>query len=170
MVGIPFGQACEQTRWPISHVQALLWIKLHELPITGFGASLGNCRPPTGIRTGQKPTNGFPGVFSHVTLLLAPGYFYKVTTESPYGIGPLRLLDADADLLALPRPAVLFHAVPSHVGLCPRIRDEPDVNGPRTGEDLIRGAVFEVWCGKYVQQLFGSTWQPTVRCLRRWTS
>ncbi|CAJ1446992.1 unnamed protein product, partial [Effrenium voratum] len=39
------------------------------------------------------------------------GYFYKVTTENPYGIG---------------------------------IRDEPDINGPRTGEDLIRGSVFEV--------------------------
>ena len=39
------------------------------------------------------------------------GYFYKVTTENPYGIG---------------------------------IRDEPDIDGPRTGEDLIRGSVFEV--------------------------
>jgi hypothetical protein len=25
----------------------------------------------------------------------------------------------------------------------PRIRDEPDIDGPRTGEDLIRGSVFE---------------------------
>ncbi|CAE7745548.1 TATDN3, partial [Symbiodinium pilosum] len=77
-----------------------------------------------GIRTGdvlvmidQDPVVGMP--FGQVLERVwatggrqpGSGYFYKVTTESPYGIG---------------------------------IRDEPDINGPRTGEDLIRGAVFEV--------------------------
>ena len=52
-----------------------------------------------------------------------------MTTETPYGIGPFRLL--------------LHLSHHSSVLLAARIRDEPDINGPRTGEDLIRGAVFE---------------------------
>mmetsp|Transcript_43915 Transcript_43915/g.82038 ORF Transcript_43915/g.82038 Transcript_43915/m.82038 type:complete len:519 (+) Transcript_43915:47-1603(+) len=77
-----------------------------------------------GIRTGdvlvmidQDPVVGLP--FGQVLERIwatggkqpGSGYFYKVTTESPFGIG---------------------------------IRDEPDIDGPRTGEDLIRGSVFEV--------------------------
>ena len=58
----------------------------------------------------------------------AAGYFYKVTTETPYGIGPFRLL---------------LRVLQFYSSVLARIRDEPDINGPRTGEDLIRGAVFE---------------------------
>eukprot|EP00437_Effrenium_voratum_P002303 CAMPEP_0181433294 /NCGR_PEP_ID=MMETSP1110-20121109/19215_1 /TAXON_ID=174948 /ORGANISM="Symbiodinium sp., Strain CCMP421" /LENGTH=506 /DNA_ID=CAMNT_0023556737 /DNA_START=36 /DNA_END=1556 /DNA_ORIENTATION=+ len=77
-----------------------------------------------GIRTGdvlvmidQDPVVGMPfgqvleRIWATAGRQPGSGYFYKVTTETPYGIG---------------------------------IRDEPDINGPRTGEDLIRGAVFEV--------------------------
>lgn len=77
-----------------------------------------------GIRTGdvlvmidQDPVVGMPfgtvleRVWATAGRQPGSGYFYKVTTENPYGIG---------------------------------IRDEPDIDGPRTGEDLIRGSVFEV--------------------------
>lgn len=77
-----------------------------------------------GIRTGdvlvmidQDPVVGMPfgtvleRIWATAGRQPGSGYFYKVTTENPYGIG---------------------------------IRDEPDVDGPRTGEDLIRGSVFEV--------------------------
>jgi len=77
-----------------------------------------------GIRTGdilvmidQDPVVGMPfgtvleRVWATGGRQPGSGYFYKVTTENPYGIG---------------------------------IRDEPDIDGPRTGEDLIRGSVFEV--------------------------
>ncbi|CAK9071806.1 unnamed protein product [Durusdinium trenchii] len=76
-----------------------------------------------GIRTGdvlvmidQDPVVGMPfgtvleRIWATAGRQPGSGYFYKVTTENPYGIG---------------------------------IRDEPDVDGPRTGEDLIRGSVFE---------------------------
>ena len=34
--------------------------------------------------------------------------------------------------------------IPSNLSIyMARIRDEPDIDGPRTGEDLIRGSVFE---------------------------
>ena len=57
------------------------WEPKIRICLAGFGAGLGNRWPAAGIRREHAKSEVLR------TAMQRKGYFYKVTTESPYGIG-----------------------------------------------------------------------------------